>query len=115
MLTDPGLESSLTIRWITRGLRGWPLNDLTRHQDIHLSVIFSMSRSRLFKAQAVEVQVKTHFQLVERNAWIDLKKLLLLSPSVSSLVSSIRRCQSAGKRRKFGRDIDLRRGGARIR
>lgn len=59
MLTDPGLESSLTIRWITRGLKAWLLNDLTRHQDIHLSVIFLMSRSRLFKALAVEVQVNT--------------------------------------------------------
>lgn len=70
MLTDPGLESSLTIPWITRGLKGWLLNDLTHHRGIHLSVIFSMSRSRLFKVRVVEVQVNTfdkkHFDRLEK-------------------------------------------------
>lgn len=77
MLTDPGLESSLTIRWITRGLKGWLLNDLTRHQDIHLSVIFLMSRSRLFKVLAVEVQVNT---LIKKCFDRFKKRKLLLLP-----------------------------------
>lgn len=59
MLTDPGLALSLTIPWITRALKGWLLNDLTHHRDIHLSVIFLMSRSRLSKVQAAEAPVNT--------------------------------------------------------
>lgn len=105
MLIDPGLASSLTTPWITQDLKDWPPNDLTRHRDIHPSVIFLMSRSRLSKVPA-EALVNNHtINCTPARIEFYILSFLLIR----------RRRQSAGERWKRGGDPDFRGRGPRIR